>query len=477
MRAMRRLGLCILAVLALSGAGGAAHADEPVAAREPQMMSETSEITSVVDAFDKDDPFDLNIILGFRQSWKAAKIRRESQIPQNGLAGQPGSPAGFIPATLNVAKYSSSMSTLDLGADIGLYHDLALIFRFPIILSWSQSLGDLDGSSAIASQILADPSGGQLFTVPFSSPTRSGIDYISGGIDWAIFNQQRDFTKPTWVIGVEGRLSVGSPLHACQAVNGTNVCPNPDGTPGNRTPGISPGYESLIAKTVWSRRFGYVEPYTGFWFQADFPKGGTDFSQWNPQQNLSRTPPLLGSFLLGFEVVPYEAREQFQRFSVDFRAKGTYHSPGRDYSELFDPLGSSQAKSLRSANPASYTLNNNQSVADPAAESIYFTGITEQQAFGSFTLSSSLTWQAGQYVKFTAGGGFTYVQSHLVTGADECTPNGNTSIGPAGPCLQNGTVNGVPNPDHRDIIDLPGHRFAVDDSTIVDLYLMGVVMF
>jgi hypothetical protein len=35
----------------------------------------------------------------------------------------------------------------------------------------------------------------------------------------------------------------------------------------------------------------------------------------------------------------------------------------------------------------------------------------------------------------------------------------------------------VPNPDHRPILDLPGHRFAVDDSTIVDLYVMGVVMF
>jgi hypothetical protein len=38
-------------------------------------------------------------------------------------------------------------------------------------------------------------------------------------------------------------------------------------------------------------------------------------------------------------------------------------------------------------------------------------------------------------------------------------------------------VQGVPNPDHRDIIDLPGHRFSVDDTTVVDLWVMGIVMF
>jgi hypothetical protein len=465
-------------VLALSGAASTARADEPVAAREPALMNETAEITSVVDAFDKDDPFDLNIVLGFTQSWKTAKIRRESQLPQNGLEGAPGSQAGFIPATENIASYSSSTSILNLGLDVGLYHDLALILRMPVILAWSQSLGDLDGSSHVASQILADPSGGQLFSVPSTSPTRSGIDTLNFGLDWAIFNQQRDFTKPTWVVGVEGRVAVGAPLHACTVVNGANSCFNPGGAPSNGDPGISKGFDSVIAKTVWSRRFGYVEPYSGFWVQADFPQARSDFGKWNPAQDLERSPPLQGSFALGLEVIPYEAREQYQRLTADFRFKGTYHSPGRDYSELFDQLGSSNATSLRTPNPASYTSGpNGKSVVDPNAENVFFSGVTEQQAYGSFTLMSSATWQTGAYIKFTLGAGLTYAQSHLITSSDVCTPNGNTNPSAAGPCVQNGLVQGVPNPDHRDILDLPGHRFSVDDTLIVDLYAMGVVMF
>lgn len=477
MRATGPLG--IAGLLVLLGVARPVRADEPVAAREPRLMSETAEITSVVDAFDENDPFDLNLLVGFTQSWKRASIRRETQLSQPGL-----STGGFIPASENIASYSSSTSTLLVGADVGIYRDLALVIRLPVILGWSQNLGDLNGSQAVASQLLQDPAGGQLFSVPFTSPTRSGVDYVSAGLDWAIFNQQRDATKPTWVVGIETRFAIGTPLHACNAnpAPGVAQCPDPV-TGANRDPGISRSVDSVIAKTIWSRRFGYVEPYSGFWAQADFPTGDSDLSKWNPDANLEKSPPLLGSFALGLEVVPYEHREQFQRLSADFRFRGTYHSPGREYSELFDALGSSQAPSLRSPRPAGYMANPGgmpPSIADPQSEKVYFTGVTEQQAFGSFTLSASATWQAGEYVKFTLGSAFSYAQPHLVTAADSCNPN-IMDPAQAGPCQAvvggKTVVAGAPNPDHRDVIDLPGHRFSVDDTTIVDLFVMGVVMF
>src|ERR1700733_1242587 len=141
MRGTRRLGLAIVAALALDGLAYDALADEPVAAHEPSLMSETAEITTVADAFDKDNPYDINLVLGIMQSIKHAKIRRESQLPQAGLEGPAGQTAGFIPATENIATYQSSMTTLNLVNDIGIYHDLALVLRMPVILSWSQSLG------------------------------------------------------------------------------------------------------------------------------------------------------------------------------------------------------------------------------------------------------------------------------------------------------------------------------------------------
>ena len=480
----------LAAVVATTAYCAAAHADEPVTASEPRLMSETAEITSVVDAFDRDDPFDLHITAGFQQVWKRADIHRETSLNQPGLAT-----GGFVPATENVAAYSQSQSLLNLGLDIGLFRDFALLARLPLVLSDARELNDLAGSSKNP-QRLQDPSGQQLFTVPFKSPTRSGVDYFALGANWAILNQQRDRSKPTWVLGVEGRFAVGAPLHSCNA-SGVNVgasdgsvrtCPDPvNSSAPSRDPGISRALHAIIGKTIISRRVGYVEPYTGFEVLAEFSANNTsDYGATNGLTgSLVNHPPLVGSYTLGIEVIPWEHREQFQRLIADFRATATYNSPGREYSELFDALGSSQASSLRNPNPGGYAsspTDATKSVSDPSAPPVYFRGITDQQAFGSFAAQASMTWQAGEYVKFNLGGSYRVSQSHIVTAADACNPDVSKQLATSGPCRVGDptfgqTVTGVPNPNHRDVIDTPGRRFSVDNTAIMSLWVQGSVMF
>ncbi|AKU94167.1 hypothetical protein AKJ09_00831 [Labilithrix luteola] len=456
-----------------------ARADEPVAARAPRLMSETGENTTVIDAFDKDDPFDLNLLLTLRQAWKHAKIRRETALNQPGL-----SDGGFVSSRENVANYAQSVTTLEVGTDIGIFRDLALSFRAPIILADSRELTDLDGSSNNP-QRLQDPSGDALFSLPFKSPTRSGIDWISVALNYAIMNQQRDPAKPTWVVGVETRIGVGSRLHACND-NAAVKCPDPANPTVGRDAGISRGMTDYIVQTTLSKRMGYVEPYGGLKVLFEVPQSNSDFGKTSDLRGtLLNRPPVVGTVTAGMEVIPWERREAFQRFALDFKAIGSYHSPGRDYSELFDALGSSQARSLRSPNPGAYRAGPDgfTSVPDPNAAPVYFNGITDQQAFSSFSGRFGLTMQAGEYVKFTAGVGLTWIQNHLITAADACNPDVTGDIGTSGPCrtgaqsAAGGSATGTPNPNHRPVIDLPGRRFSVDDTTIVDLWLSGVVMF
>jgi hypothetical protein len=491
MRDLVRFGaVAVAGVLAAKGA----RADEPVAASEPRMMNETGEITSVVDAFDKDDPFDLHLTIGFRQQWKHANIRRETSLAQPGL-----STGGFVARTENVATFNQSISTLEMGADVGIYKDLALVIRLPLILSDTRELGDLDGSSTVAAQRLADPKQGQLFSVPFKSPSRSGIDYFAVGLNYAIMNQQRDFTKPTWVVGVEGRFGIGARLHACSdspihqvywkdnTQQGDVKCPDPaNSTVDRNDPGISRGMNAIAAHTVFSRRYGYVEPYSGFRFLAEFPQSNSDFGASSDLKgSLVNHPPYQGTFMMGLEIIPWEHKEQFQRLVADLRFSGTYYSPGREYTELFDALGTSNASTLRTPNFSAYHYDNSgKSVGDPASQNVFFSGITDQQAYGSFRTSAELTWQAGEYIKFHAGLGLTYNQSHLITSADSCNPDFKSDPSTAGPCHLNVNggngpqpITGIPNPNHRDVLDFPGRRFSVDDTTIVDLWIRGVVMF
>src|SRR5690606_9297274 len=117
----------------------------------------------------------------------------------------------------------------------------------------SRELSDLEGSSRNPER-LQDPSGAQLFSVPFKSPTRSGVDWFSIGLNYAIFNQQRDASKPTWVIGAETRIAIGDRLHACND-HAAIKCPDPaNPSAPSREPGISRGMNTFIAHTVFSRR-------------------------------------------------------------------------------------------------------------------------------------------------------------------------------------------------------------------------------
>lgn len=515
-----RLGTSVALALGILGATATGRADEPRKVTEPRVLKEPAEVTQVVDAFDDDDPFDLHLTLGYQHTWKNATILRETYINQPGL-----STGGFTASTMNVAKYKETTSRLNTRADIGIFKDIALVVRVPIILSNNRELEGLDGSDGVQPVVLQGAPGEQLFALPFKSPTRSGVEYLAVGLDFGIMNQFRDPTKPTWVFGVEGRFNVSEPMHACnESTNGLNQpgpqqkCAHPsdinrngrdgdfqdeDGRPlegrfsGGRDPGVSRGVTALEVHTLLSKRIKYIEPYGGFRALFEFQNESSDYGATDLEGSLVNHPPLQGSMILGMAVIPWEVRDAFQRVSIDFRFTGTYKSEGRDYSELFDALGSSDARTLRHPNYADYRAGNPAdpdeidpqtgaaypSVVNENSQKVYFTGLTDVQQHGIYTFSTEFTWQAGEYVKFGLGGAYTLVQSHFISFDQPCNPDiDNKRLSEAGPCKSTtatgaATPTGVPNPNYRPVIGVPGRRFKVDDSYAFDAWINATVMF
>src|SRR5262249_2576028 len=126
---------------------GAARAEEPARASDLRMMAEPGEVTDVIDAFDGDDVFDLHLTLGYQYSRQRSHIRRETSI---GGAANPGLSSGdFTASNMNVATYEENTSRLNTRVDIGVYHDVALYVRLPVVLSDERKLDDLSGSSAV----------------------------------------------------------------------------------------------------------------------------------------------------------------------------------------------------------------------------------------------------------------------------------------------------------------------------------------
>jgi hypothetical protein len=240
-----------------------------------------------------------------------------------------------------------------------------------------------------------------------------------------------------------------------------------------------------------SKRVKYVEPYGGFSALVEIASDSSDYGITDVSQSLVNHPPLVGTMMLGMMIIPWENREKFGRLTFDLRFTGQYHSEGRDYSELFDALGSSAASSLRSPQWAGYMANPNGtmpiSVVDPSTQKVYTTGLTDVLAYGSYRGAASVMWQASEYVKFQFGFGYSHDQGHVLTGDAPCNQNtGNLSgialLQAAGPChttAANGTITstGIPNPNYRQTINDVGRRFWVDDSNTFDLFASGVVMF
>jgi len=444
-----------------------------------RLMREPHSFVDVADAFDDDDPFDLNIRLGYRHEYTYGDIQREA----GGMST--GDPHRGANNWVDVAHFTQNRDILDLGLDIGIFRDLALFGRMPIILSDARSLAHVNGVAAPASLLQADANGDgdpsndpPLFNVPFNSPTRSGLDYIEGGLMWSIFNQQRDRELPTWLLMISGRFNVGDPVIACNGTSGTNCrewMQDPGGTwtpnDGGTDAGETRGTNALRIETRSSWRSGYVEPYAGLLFQIEWPASSERFflPAGNIQGFINQQPPIQGTFTGGMAIHPWEDRSSFQRFTIDFRFMGKYTSEGHGYSPLFDALGTSQSPYLTQPNVE----------GDPDGmtdlRTVPFFGLTDMQPFASLGGRIALEMRAARFVSFSLAGSAWYIEPHTITYTDACNPNVSNipdSDPRTGTCRQ-----GIINPHHRPAIDLPGRTFRQNETVQLELNFRVRAMF
>jgi hypothetical protein len=481
-----------------------ASASEPRSLTEPDVLQRPAQVVDVVDAFGDRGGVDVHFTLGYQQSSRHATVQRESQ---------PGATSAVAPGGVvssDVAAYSESISRLNVRSELGLYKDLALVVQVPVVLSLSRSLAPTGSALSADPGLLQGAPGQALFVLPFNSPNRSGVEYLGVGIDWGIFNQFRNPDQPNVLVGVEARFSVSEPMHACGRSGGGVACaypsdinrdgngmqfpfePEPGSTAplegrfsGTRKAGVGRGTTGFRLHAATSRRYQHVEPYAAFEILYEVENEDSDFPAgkfWNAGL------PVRGALSVGAELMPWEVVEQFQRFSLDVRLKGTITTSGVDYSELFDALGSSAAASLRAPNFAAYKDNPDAatsadfpSVVDGTSERVFVTGLTQVETHAAGQISLTASWQAGRYVQFDVGGALGFTQAHLLTVGEPCDSAVGVSVGAAGPCLSGAAgqwqVEGRPDPSYRPEISLPGRRFRVDTARMVDGWVSATVMF
>ncbi|MCS6798605.1 MAG: hypothetical protein NZ898_08745 [Myxococcota bacterium] len=459
------------ALVWLGGGAALAQDDETL-----WLYREPTSFTDVVDAFDEHDPFDLNVSVGFSRSLLTGVVQRETNDPMHPEVRRPDvSGARASEAWVDIAKFEHLRNILHFGLDVGVYHDVALFLRLPVVLSDSRELTAPEGRTTEevnADLVAADPDGRAvpLFQLPFRSPTRSGVPWLDVGAAWAIFNQHRNRHLPTWVVSATGRFATGEPVHACfdRAPMGRDRCPNPNPAGGTLEPGIGDGTNGLRLETRASWRSRYIEPYGGLAFQIGWP--GSSKRWFEPGGDLAgfmnTLPPRIGEMTVGLAIIPWEHRGRWQRFALDFRLVGQYVSEGHGYTPLTDPLGSS-------AHPA-LTEAVNERADGAGARNTYFYGLTDTSSHGRVMARVAIEMQAARYVRFALEGAVGGSTSYLLTFADACNPN--VDVGDDDP-RRGDCRTGIINPHHRPVIDMPGRRFRMQGELTLDFAATAIAQF
>jgi len=431
------VGLCLWGVLGLQ----AARADSSVTpgARAPRyLLAQPTGYTNVLDAFDGTELPDLSVTLGFRRTHSLLNIARESFDEDRQIGGK------YRP----VARSEQLTHALSLELAAGVYRDLMVFVRLPLVLSDKRSLAhpasadpDATRSEPVDASGTLDPAQrGTLFNHNARSATRSGIPGLDFGLAWGVTNQYRTAYLPTWVLVLESRVGLGEVLRPCLA-------------DANCSAGVNRGTWLISLDSRWSYRFTWFEPYLGLRYAREWATSASSrFTPSGVPDDVDTSLPSVLELTLGAALMLWEDRARFQRIALDLRGQAAYVSAGRDYSPLFDVLGASTSMQL--------------SAAQRGDGLVPFYGLTRVDAHAQMRAELSVSAQAAQYVQFRLGMSLMHMTPHLVTGAPACESS------PAGPC-----EGGRTNPLYRAAIDLPGQRFMLLGNLSYDLFASATGQF
>ncbi len=439
-------------------------------------LASASPATEVASAFQKGEHFTLHSSVGYRFSSRSSVIKRE-------FVGFPGTEMDAAVPLVRDLLFSGSTHELLPKLELGVFHNLWISAALPIVLHSSNTLSfdqrnspcvfpgspnptciNAENSTTIADGLLPqtgfdarDPNGPG-FTDPndstiFRGTDRRGTTQIHLGIGVAPMSQAGDDTKPTWKIGGEFRLPIGTTKKFDRL--------DPDSATG-----ASEGVTHLRLWTSVAKNVGWAEPHFELWWQAPLttknnaPLAPLDqsfgVSSESPQQHAGTT--------FGVEATVWENPEEELRVGVDLSTTLNAYFEGRGYSdmwEVFAYAGTATEPDAPLILDAEPTVDGVQRKSHPGVSNIenYMTVDTHLQ----------VTADVGKRVRFAAGFGLQYEQSHLISfanaGTDLPTCQGGTTTGCEAD--SNEVVNpgsAEVNPLHAPTIDSVGHRYRVAEG-------------
>ncbi|MBL93200.1 MAG: hypothetical protein CMH56_15480 [Myxococcales bacterium] len=396
----------------------------------------SARITEVADAMDDNDPFDANIEMQYDLRTHTASITRENYQQDT---------TNKVNRVMRVKElnYESTQHMIQPRLELGLFRDLALYLKIPIVLSWNQNSIYANGTNASNSSLAQDQNNasptlvdgwptsnfgipeGQAYndwrfdnaTGAFSSE-RAGPNNPTFGFRWSPSNNERQPSSVTTTLD----LSYTAPFFPymdpwTEAANSTDV--------GN----VANGTHLIGLAVAMSKRFLFLDPHFLMHYTGPIPASEALWGLHGQHH---------GGVRAGLEIIAHEDPAYDQKFAIDLFGGTEYFSEGRNYSEISD----------------------------------LFNDLTYVEQFMRTEAGAGFYFKAGPFVHFDVDFLFTYDSDHMVTAEDIGTDknsNGYVDLDD----LSSNEVNHWYNP----ILDTPGRRLYVEESLGWELMIHGGLTF
>lgn len=311
-------------------------------------QANAAELTRLASSFEDDDPFSMFLDIGLERSQLRSRIDRENH--QDGaVVDRPE------------LRYVNIDTRLNLDLRLGLWRDLEFRYAVPVVFqqnhAWRYTRGADETNSTLTSNCMrpdgtltnpACPSTGAgavpLAQIP-GNTFRGGLGNMTFGLAYAFFNQRKDDTKPTWIVGLDYEAPTAD-LRDPAAPTSTD-----------ERGGVGDRVHKYTFYTSFSKRMGVADPY--FRVHYTIPSRGPGWYSNCDHRDPDRLSSLEGcddpfsreetgidaphraGVIFGSELNAYEAPNGKEKVALDFRGIANYVSKGRydnDLSDLFGKL-------------------------------------------------------------------------------------------------------------------------------------------
>ena len=344
---------------------------------------------------------------------------------------------------------------------VGVFRDTFVYGALPIVITQARELSFINparGSSTVNDGLLPmqgfdarDPGTPTPGDLAFRGPDRHGLDQVHFGLGTALMNQLKDDTKPTWKLGAEVRLAIGTIMKF-----------DPMAPEANK--GVSKGVQELKLWTTFARKLGWAEPWVEMFWQVPLStKSGSLFD--DPGFGATNVKPSqTAGIASGLEIYALDNRADQTRISFDLGSKVVSHFEGREYTEMWEVFA--MAGDPRSMGPL--VLD-----ADPTragVQALSHPGITNIENYLEMTGRFAVRAQIGPHVRFAVIGDLIWKTDHVISFADAGVDREDDND------LVNPGTDEV-NPLHSPLIDLVGHRYRAEDAFDIKIGVSGTVLF